>query len=811
MADQFAIYDATLACYQVFRGSVTVPILEEWAENCLADLNLWAYGAGAVKVGEASLDARLSSNLDAKVFVVNILRMLRGFVEKCVEIGSEMRKDTPETSELSQAIQDVKYIIGQLSRITIAIRKTGTNAGIQKADASYDPAHPQIEALSQHLQLILLAKPNKNGTLQAEASSQGMRLFSCIDNTTVINSQSLTTIQQRLIESNLKRRNRFLYAQRHAMKLSERNQVPSVSLPTPRKPPMPSVLDVFERTTEEHEMPKVYSTTTATEVQEPTPLPAQASAQPATTAISAISSRVTYPRPPPLKSDQNVFQCPCCCQTLSTSVSRGSRWKKHLSQDILPYTCILEDCPHPEKLYHTKDLWLSHMLTDHGGISHWICLACNDSNEHPVFYEESAFIEHLEERHSRGIEPQHIPMLATAWKRNTLVSIRSCPLCGFEDQDLEAVLNHAAEHLHSFSLRSLPWAPGGDESDDVLYNGYYEEHPYFSTGQSVDIESELSRSTMSPEQRDLEDLPAIGSGEETTENNLLTEEKIRGLVINPNVAKGMLDAFLNGVENQESFPEPSPLASVSNLASVLDSQSQYKEAEAVHRRGLEVSEKLLGPEQPDALTTMASLASKIGNQGQWKDAEDLEVQVLKGRERKLGPVYPDTLTDIGNLAVVYHAKGHYKKAEELEIRVLESRKRILGPEHPDTLIAMGNLSVTYRDQGQWKKAEDLRIQVLETQKQVLGPEHPHTLTSMHNVAIIWVSQGKLRDGLALMEKCVQLRNKVLHPNHPDAKSSSQFLGEWKDIDDKQRSSSLTSRKSYGIFARTRDRKTGYGE
>lgn len=224
-------------------------------------------------------------------------------------------------------MQDVNDIIGQLSRITISIRKAGTNARIQKADASYDPDHPQIKALSQHLQLLLLVKPSKNGTLQARASSQGILVLSCRDDTAVVDSHSLTAIQKRLIEANLKRRNRFLYARRHAMKLSERDQILFTSNPVPRKSPLPPVFNVLKRTTEEHGVPKLYSATTATEVQDPIALPTQASAQPATTVISAISSRVTYPRPPPLRSDQNVFQCPCCCQTLSTSMSRGSQWK----------------------------------------------------------------------------------------------------------------------------------------------------------------------------------------------------------------------------------------------------------------------------------------------------------------------------------------------------------------------------------------------------------------------------------------------------------------------------------------------------
>lgn len=239
------------------------------------------------------------------------------------------------------------------------------------------------------------------------------------------------------------------------------------------------------------------------------------------------------------------------------------------------------------------------MRTDHGAISNWVCLACNDSSARPVFYEKSAFIEHLEGKHSRGINTQQIPMLVSAWQRKMSISIHSCPLCGFEGQDSDAILDHTAEHLHSFSLRSLPWAPAEDGSDNDVYDGCYEQHPYFDIGRSVDTESERSRSSMPSEQGDLEELPVVGSGGETTENSGLTEEKIRGISKNANVEKDMLDAFLNGIESQGTFEEPSPKANVSNLGSVFGSESEYEEAEPMHRRDLEGSEKGLGPGHAD--------------------------------------------------------------------------------------------------------------------------------------------------------------------------------------------------------------------
>ncbi|KAL4780809.1 hypothetical protein BJX76DRAFT_34859 [Aspergillus varians] len=812
MADQLAIYDATLACRQVFQDLGAVPILEEWAENRLADLNLWANGAGALKVGKASLDARLSSNLDAKIFVVNLLRMLQGFVEKCAELGSKVHNDTPETSELSQAIQDVNDILGQLSRITISIRQAGTHARIQKADASYDPGHPQIRALSQHLQLLLLAKPSKDGALQARASSQGIGVLLCRDDTTVIDSHSLTATQQRLIEANLKRRNRFLYAQRHAMKLSDRDQPPSTSIPASRKLVLPPVINTLKRTAEEHGVPKAYSATTATEVQDPIALPTQASAQPATTVISAISSRVTYPRPPPLRSDQNVFKCPCCCQTLSTSMSRGSQWKKHISRDILPYTCILEDCPYPEKLYHTKGLWLSHMFTDHGGLFHWVCLACNDSSARPVFYEKSAFIEHLEGSHSRGIKPQQIPMLVSAWKRETSVSIHYCPLCGFEDQDSDAVLNHTAEHLHSFSLRSLPWPPGEEESDDGLYNGYYEEHPYFNTGSSVGTESERSRSTMSSEQRNLEELPAMGSGGETTENNRLTEEKIRDILKHPNDKKVMLDAFLNGIENQESFQEPSPLANVGNLGSVLDSLSKYKAAEAMHRQALELRTKVLGPEHPNTLTSLSQLSFVLAGQGKFHEAEAMHRQALEIHTKVLGPEHPNTLTSLSQLGLVLADQGKFQEAEAMHRQASELRTKVLGPEHPDTLTSLSQLGLVLADQGKFQEAEAMHRQALELHTKVLGPEHPNTLNCVGHLGSVLASQGKYKEAETMHRQALELYTKVLGPEHPNTLISLSQLGsilayqgKYQEAEAMQEQVLEGYKKGAGIFRRVKGR------
>ena len=72
-------------------------------------------------------------------------------------------------------------------------------------------------------------------------------------------------------------------------------------------------------------------------------------------------------------------------------------------------------------------------------------------------------------------------MLLSAWRREVPRQILACPICRFQSDNKNALLDHTAEHIHPFSLRSLPWAPGEglEEKDDEANEGYFQIHPDF--------------------------------------------------------------------------------------------------------------------------------------------------------------------------------------------------------------------------------------------------------------------------------------------------------------------------------------------
>jgi hypothetical protein len=84
------ISEATAACRQSFEECLPMGNLmdKEWAENRLADFNLWAAGVGASAKQKASLEERLAFEPDVRAVVLNLLIMLRKFVEQCREFGT---------------------------------------------------------------------------------------------------------------------------------------------------------------------------------------------------------------------------------------------------------------------------------------------------------------------------------------------------------------------------------------------------------------------------------------------------------------------------------------------------------------------------------------------------------------------------------------------------------------------------------------------------------------------------------------------------------------------------------------------------
>ncbi|KAL6797477.1 WD40-repeat-containing domain protein [Trichoderma sp. SZMC 28013] len=517
------ISQASAECLQSFTDCLDVEPLgkEEWAENRLADFNLWVSGTGASAQKRASLDSRLALEPQAREVILALLNQLTEAVGQCkaLALSKMMNQDEQQTDEqpvavaqkdrpssawsdvssdeelemelrllasrspLDKQMKAIELMLDQLARIALAVRRSGRRSRLQKADQQFKPE--DHNDLQTHLVTILLAQPESSGGP-----------FQSFDqkNPSLLKEQTdparLSEIQQRLVRCNLKRRNRFLYAQRHAEKLGsgilqnqhhiqpieatetppdaskELVEVPVTSEPLPIKEKQP------DRKENVPANPTIRTGTSASAVSDALALQQMHKAAPApSTVMSKTVLSLKYPHPPKVGDDVLIFKCPCCCQALPRIFSEGQKWKKHLAHDLSPYTCILPDCIKPETLFATKESWRTHLLNEHHSSEHWICFSCRDDTR---FHEENAFRQHIIEFHATSIPQDDIPLLADISKRSMPMSIEACPLCNWVEVqtakvDEDVLLDHIAKDVHSFSLRSLPWADdNGKEADKIM-------------------------------------------------------------------------------------------------------------------------------------------------------------------------------------------------------------------------------------------------------------------------------------------------------------------------------------------------------
>ncbi|KPM43901.1 hypothetical protein AK830_g2585 [Neonectria ditissima] len=469
MNPHLTILSATDACRKAFSEAKKVPKLMEndWAENRLELFDDWASSVAASSPDGDSLDSRLTFDDTKRIIIAINVESLGKLVEDCIALGEpgtkllyakslgNMTKEKSQhyndfdSSEVGGRFPDMpanplrttmKAVDKQLAlvdRLKTIIRPSSYRCRLVEADR-----HPRVQAeqeLRDHLTAYILSR----GPFSPD------HVFSPED----INASKLSPVQEHLIRCNLIRRNRFLYAQKHS-----KSQTVRPPLVTPSEPSEGRVIV--------HEQPEIK--TAVSDKTEAGPSRASGIFPPPRdlvrlkappTCLSATADKLDYPPPPEMAEGAPGFICPCCCELLPTMMAEKRRWKKHLEYDLFPYTCVLPDCPNPGVFYRTKDAWKTHLFKGHHPDDMtWKCIRCPGS---APFEHVDLFVSHMLQNHAEDLE--YTPsgyMSASKWAAPG--GITSCPLCPLSCEDgtditPKALLDHIAEEVHAFSLKSLPW------------------------------------------------------------------------------------------------------------------------------------------------------------------------------------------------------------------------------------------------------------------------------------------------------------------------------------------------------------------
>ena len=190
---------------------------------------------------------------------------------------------------------------------------------------------------------------------------------------------------------------------------------------------------------------------------------------------------IRYPAPPRLGPKSRAFPCPYCGILLPRMFADDrSEWRfvhtilrrypstdiearTHVQHDIAPYTCLLSNCPTSNRLHVNEEAWQDHMHNDHNLAPHWECIFpnCPRHKDGTVYATEAQYASHFHETHHPAPGITGNSRFFELCVKTSPVEIAACPLCDWmekhgKDLSRDMLLEHVAEHVHEFALRSLP-------------------------------------------------------------------------------------------------------------------------------------------------------------------------------------------------------------------------------------------------------------------------------------------------------------------------------------------------------------------
>jgi hypothetical protein len=270
---------------------------------------------------------------------------------------SEARESRRSRTALTEALENAEAVLDQLIRVGFAIRKFGTDARLQKADASFNPN--DYGDFRQYLSLILLIdniKRQHESLPDDQAKDKNWRMFiqtlvfsagqlsdqqrhttDQMNPNPQLLSPHLSKEQEHLINANLRRRHRFVCARKHGKRLTHRAPLQALNVESEKTKVWPGKQQGSEKSA-------TVSANVNNDAKKPTPDMAGMTAtsvsagpvifdpeslerQPmAATVVSTTVQKLEYPRAPPVYG-MIGFTCPCCLQTLPSALTERHRWR----------------------------------------------------------------------------------------------------------------------------------------------------------------------------------------------------------------------------------------------------------------------------------------------------------------------------------------------------------------------------------------------------------------------------------------------------------------------------------------------------
>ena len=194
------------------------------------------------------------------------------------------------------------------------------------------------------------------------------------------------------------------------------------------------------------------------------------------------------------------------------------------------------------------------------------------------------------------------------------------------------------------------------------------------------------------------------------------------------------------------------------------------------QRGMELSEKTLGPENRQTLNARLSVAVAFWGLGRLDDCEKILTALQPVWARAYGPDDPDAIKAKIALGVLTMGNGREEEAQKLFEEGLASMEKNLGPDHPDLINPLENLATSLMNQTKDKEAAPYLERSVAIRKKTSGEENESTITTEQRLAEVYVKSGRPKEGEALQKQVLAMLTRVKGETHPLTVDATATLG-----------------------------------
>ena len=219
-----------------------------------------------------------------------------------------------------------------------------------------------------------------------------------------------------------------------------------------------------------------------------------------------------------------------------------------------------------------------------------------------------------------------------------------------------------------------------------------------------------------------------------------------------------------------------PVATASNgLASIVESQGDMAEAEALYRRAISIR-RTAGDRSTDLAANLNNLAGLLMDRGENGEAVLALEEALSIVEAELGPDHPYAGFALSALGRAQQGLGEMDHALASYDRAVGIGREALGNTHPFVASALHNRATLLRDTGRADAALIAFREALEVRRAGLPEGHADVAYSLTGLGNALTEAGRVEEGELLLREAVTIRREALPSPHWLTAIAEGYLG-----------------------------------